>query len=627
MNTRLVVAACLLVLATAGVAGAHVPAGGRDSRSGHQHGEAGGHLPASRENVELVGKLRVADAVPGRIADVGAFKDFAYLAAFDEPGCTRGGVYVIDIADPRSPREVGFIPAHLGSYVGEGVHVIHLETPAYEGDVLAHNNETCAEGGEGGISLWDVTDPLNPQALAENVGDTHDASGAEVPVREYHSVFIWQQGDRAYAVASDDLEQGTTDVDIIEITDPRHPELIAETGLADWPAAQAPLAKGESAFNHDMIVRRIRGRWTMLVSYWDAGYVELDVNDPAHPRFLRDSDFTNPDPVSRMSPAEGNGHYAEFDRTGRLVIGTDEDFEPDRADFRVTTGPAAGPFEAGLFGFSASIRLLSDQMLNGPTVFGGYGCDDDTSAIPPASSLGPLAPGEEATLVLSRGPAQDPDHPHDPCFFDQKVANAAAAGYGGVIIANHHVGSRAGEHPDATACGSGDPRPIPALCLGHRALHLMFGRVPAYAVPYPAGDPGDLEPNPGDAGPNVEAHALFDGWGYIHLFEAGTLRELDTYAIPEEEDPAFSTGYGPLSVHEVTFDPHADLAYLSWYAGGFRVVSVDDGRLREVGHFIDEGGNDFWGVQIHRDDHRRTLVLASDRDSGLYVFRYTGRRP
>jgi hypothetical protein len=39
---------------------------------------------------------------------------------------------------------------------------------------------------------------------------------------------------------------------------------------------------------------------------------------------------------------------------------------------------------------------------------------------------------------------------------------------------------------------------------------------------------------------------------------------------------------------------------------------------------VDQGGNDFWGVQITvRDDVE--YVLASDRDFGLYVFRYTGK--
>ena len=57
----------------------------------------------------------------------------------------------------------------------------------------------------------------------------------------------------------------------------------------------------------------------------------------------------------------------------------------------------------------------------------------------------------------------------------------------------------------------------------------------------------------------------------MHLFgltlgsESGTLTEMDTFAIPEAMDPAFASGYGDLSVHEVAVDPlDPSLAYLSY---------------------------------------------------------------
>jgi hypothetical protein len=75
------------------------------------------------------------------------------------------------------------------------------------------------------------------------------------------------------------------------------------------------------------------------------------------------------------------------------------------------------------------------------------------------------------------------------------------------------------------------------------------------------------------------------------------------------------------------FDPVVQLAYLSWYDAGFRVASYGSGQLQEVGRFIDHGGNDFWGVQMHKTADGTRLILASDRDGGLYVFRYTGPKP
>ena len=42
-------------------------------------------------------------------------------------------------------------------------------------------------------------------------------------------------------------------------------------------------ANGDNWFHHDMVVKKINGRQTMLVDYWDSGYVTLDVDDPAKP--------------------------------------------------------------------------------------------------------------------------------------------------------------------------------------------------------------------------------------------------------------------------------------------------------------------------------------------------------
>ncbi|HET7868884.1 MAG TPA: PA domain-containing protein [Actinomycetota bacterium] len=618
-----------LAMSIGGVAHAHDP---DDIDSGddiseflsHQHGGTGGHLPATSQNVELVGKLRVHDAAPGIIADVGEFGNFAYLNQFS-PGCAAdgaGGTYVVDISNPANPVEVGFLPAHAGSYPGEGNQVIHVDTASFAGEILAVNNEICGAGGVGGFDLWDVTNPLSPVLLARGAGDTDE--GAH-PARQYHSVFIWQQAGKAYLVGSDDEETPFTDIDIFDISDPTNPQLISETGLLKDldPVAVGPYGNGTTNFNHDMVVRKIGNTWTLLSSYWDAGYMEFNVNDPAHPKFLGDTDFTDPDPeFPTFSPAEGNAHYAEFDRKGRVFIGTDEDFSPYRTRFEVLSGPAAGQYPAGEFGFTQPIATLADQKLNGPTVFGGYGCNDDVASIPPPSVLGPLAPGEEAIVVFQRGPVQDPNHPHGACRFDEKIQNGANAGYGGVIVANHHTGSGGGAFPDAFTCGGGNPRSIPAICIGHRSMHLMFGTTPNYSVPYPS--PAPDEPTPGTLGPDVQAQTAFDGWGYIHLYDANTLKEMDTYAVPEAKNSAYATGFGALSIHEVTFSRNRDLAYLSWYDAGFRVVDFSTGQLQEVGRFIDTGGNDFWGVQLHKAPDGTELVLASDRDSGLYIFRYTG---
>ena len=55
------------------------------------------------------------------------------------------------------------------------------------------------------------------------------------------------------------------------------------------------------------------------------------------------------------------------------------------------------------------------------------------------------------------------------------------------------------------------------------------------------------------------------------------------------------------------------------------MTQFDATGIEEIGRFIDQGGNDFWGVQLTQKflDGRR-VVAFSDRDYGLYLARYTG---
>ena len=72
----------------------------------------------------------------------------------------------------------------------------------------------------------------------------------------------------------------------------------------------------------------------MLLSYWDAGYVTIDVTDPLNPTYIGDTDFTNPDPEAAESgltvAPEGNGHEAEFTNDNEYIVAADEDFDPYR---------------------------------------------------------------------------------------------------------------------------------------------------------------------------------------------------------------------------------------------------------------------------------------------------------
>jgi len=582
-----------------------------------QHDGFEGHLPARQANVEVIGKAPIDTPVPGRVADVGVFKQHAYLAAFNEPDCQRGGVYVFDIKDPRKPAQIGFIEAAEGTYVGEGVQVINVKTRQYRGDILIHNNEICGtpETGlpNGGVSLVDVTNPNRPIKLAEGVGDFEPESinGPGV-AHTVHSAFAWQDGRKAYAVLVDN-EEGA-DVDIMDISDPRDPKLVREYDLnAEFPQIIQEDLGSAASFFHDVIVKEIDGRQVMLLSYWDGGYVQLDVTDPLNATYIADSDFKNPDPEALESgftvEPEGNAHQAEFSRKNDFFVAADEDFSPYSVKPRNVTDGTSFDATQG----SGTPQIDAERSLTGQTVFVGRGCNADQAD--PSTAV-PAGDGTQVAVV-ERG----------ACAFTDKVANIEkAGGYVGVIVSNSQAAVGGGCSGLLNMSVQGN---VPALFVGRNtAFDLFDGTYDEAACADDDPATGAFPAQIGDTGDEVNVQAVFDGWGYVHLFQngEGKLQELDTYAIPEAHDPRFAEGFGDLSVHEVAMSERRnDLAYFSYYSGGFRVAQIRDGRLVETGSFIDEGGNNFWGVQVFKY-RGKEYVAASDRDYGLYIFEYTGRR-
>jgi Ca2+-binding RTX toxin-like protein len=647
-----------------------------------QHGGNDLHLPPVQQNIELVGKLEVntpaafrwdptpnpdvpdpnqPQVVPGQIADVAVFKGAAYLDSWSEPTCKRGGFFSVDISNPASPQQLAFVPALPDTYHGEGAQARTINTAAFNGDMLAVNNEPCGPNGVGGFDLYDVSDPAHPQILVQGMGDqspdeppagqdevgfadtTQDPS--EVP-NSAHSIFIWQEAGKAYAVIVDNTE--LHDVDIFDITNPRAPEFIADVdviALADAEGLDVVgnSANGDNVFHHDMVVKKINDIQTMLVSYWDAGYIKLNVQDPTNPTILGDSDFGTQDPLVEdpstgegFAPPEGNGHEGEFSFDNKFVLAADEDFSAYRAGvFSIDTGPNADQYDSQVVPGGAGPSILPDRTLNGPVVYGGYGCNKSTP-VPQRSTFNlNLAAGEEAILAVQRGPAFDPDEDYDndgdtnndgddACFPGEKAANAIDAGWDGVVIGNRHQAS-GDAADDSVNCGSGAfPGPIVAVCVSHETIHRIFDDPPTYGVP--VDDDQELAAL-GTVGERVTATSKFDGWGYTHLFrnDGSELVPVDHFAIDEALDERFGGGnFGALSVHEFATDPTEYLAYSAYYAGGMRVIRFGNNGMEQVGAFIDQGGNDFWGVEQFTTPQGDRLFAGSDRDYGLYLFRYTG---
>ncbi|HEX2729121.1 MAG TPA: PA domain-containing protein, partial [Rubrobacteraceae bacterium] len=301
-------------------------------------------------------------------------------------------------------------------------------------------------------------------------------------------------------------------------------------------------------------------------------------------------------------PPEGNGHQAEFTLDNRFVIGADEDFAPYALVARNVDDNAVIHASQG----SNTRKLEEGQTITGTSVFAGRACASDP----------PIPAGGAGTqiAVVERG----------VCTFTEKVQSVlAAGGYEAVLIFNR-TASDGCETPLSMSV-EGD---IPTFGVAPRSQGYAIFDTAYDEAACVAGDGTQLAPIAiGTTGDTLTFSSYFDGWGYVHLFgnTGGKMAELDTYAIPEAHDPAFANGFGDLSVHEVaTSKVNASRMYFSYYSAGFRVAKITaDQKIEEVGHYIAPGGNNIWGVEVFQDGGQE-YVAASDRDSGLFIFKYTG---
>lgn len=544
---------------------------------------------------------------PGYTTDVWAHtaasgRSYAYLGSYDEPRCGADitGVNIVDITDPASPVKVGFVPSPAGTRAND-IAVERIKTPSFDGDILIHTVENCrnsevAPGGSG-IILYDVTDPLSPGFLAGNFLNF-----------EVHNVFIYQQGDRAFVLVVQD--EGERDFHIVEITNPREPREVSARGAVDWfdPATdEMSLGEMPTSFLHGVWARvypddfpdsRLAGKTIAYLSYWDAGLILLDITDPANPIFLGDSDYLNPDPLSGQPP-EGNSHSAMATADGKLVVMADEDFSPTRTVFSVDSGNFTGEYRAAGATFTVSVEDLPGKKLSGPAVFVGPACD--AADIPPASTAG-LQEGEKPIALIERG----------VCPFDTKIANVAAAGYGGAVVFGNL------DAPDELIQMGGDDTKgtIPAVFVARATALAILGISPDVPL-------DTALPTVGTVGNRITINAgVFDGWGYMRILDVSdpaNIKELGQYATAGAFTNPVSEG--DHSIHDPWVD--SQRAYISWYWDGIRVVDFSDpAKPVEVAFFIDETGHsNFWGVYLYQHPNGNTYILGSDRDSGLWILK------
>ena len=113
--------------------------------------------------------------------------------------------------------------------------------------------------------------------------------------------------------------QGRGDFRLIDITDPTDPEEVSDWGV--WADLGGPPAAGlgcdpDPEYGHS-VEPSADGR-RAFVSWWDSGFIELDVTDPANPRYRTRAAFP--------ATADGDAHSSNFDEEDNLLFSADEDF-------------------------------------------------------------------------------------------------------------------------------------------------------------------------------------------------------------------------------------------------------------------------------------------------------------
>jgi hypothetical protein len=302
----------------------------------------GGTKAAQAVNMEVVGQTDLGGR--GFNADVWVHEGYAYVGhwGFSDwangsksrfcPASPNNGVAVVKATDPAGPAVVARL-RNPDSTSAEDVVVYTAESGPYAGrDIAAAGIQVCGgprsdESFPRGLMLWDVTNPASPVQLGfvstgcctrgvhefevehrDDLGRTF--AYATVPGSEYPEASS-PSGFR------DRLGRG--DFRLFDITNPASP-----TAVSDWGVihdAGGPLGPGQGCdpdpvFGHGAEPSADGTR--VFLSYWDSGFVALDVTDPASPTLLGDTAYA-PD-------EDGDGHSANYDDARELLFTADEDF-------------------------------------------------------------------------------------------------------------------------------------------------------------------------------------------------------------------------------------------------------------------------------------------------------------
>ena len=613
-----IVPALLVVASVAGVATAH----GRDEPKGFEAHEskqfaAGPPSQLVAENFDVLGHVNLGGGSPN--GDVfffdhgGEVGKYAYVGTWSSP-CSGHGIKIIDVNDPTHPKLVALAGGRTG-ISNEDVVVREIGGM----DVLGIGVQLCKpQGGSGGLQLFDVTDPTDPQALSffpVPGGGVHELDMVmrtdgttlallAVPFTEFDNTYFGAESGGEFR--------------IVDITDPEAPVglgdwgVIADSALRNFGGGQEVTSSfqglGYFAAHFAHSVRAADGGMTAYVSYWDSGVLKFDISDPANPVLLARTQYGVRD--------DGDAHsMTPYDVGGtRYILQNDEDF--DSLSPTVVTSSATGATEFSGIEEPWAPTLLSEVGTVGGTIHDG---NDGCEASDFTGASGDIA------LVDTVDPFYVGIIPGwtRPCTIGSQAVRAAEAGADGVLF-------NLISPDDAYPYFEGSAKAVQQAAGGMAIVQVADIDSLATAIRAAAG-PVTVSLDPSDP-----------TWGFIRVFSEASSSDVNGDGTPEFtqvgafDDLEHTSGElftppGDWSVHNT--EVNGDHAYSSWYSHG--IVALDLANPASpalVGQFVPptsdrfagslgHGPAEVWGVAI---DPETGIVYASDMRTGLWIVQPTG---
>ena len=299
----------------------------------------GGSKAGSAWNMEVVGHHDLG--VRGFNADVWKHGDYAYVGHWGFPDWATGndrfcpkppesGIAVLDVSDPANPTRVASLRNPEGTSAEDVVVYTAPYGPLAGRDIAASGIQWCGGGRYDpdairGLMLWDVTDPTSPVELGflstgcctRGVHEFEVASRTDLRrTFAYATVPAGSYPDSQTPSGLRDAA-GKGDFRLIDITNPATP-----FEVSTWKVQQAGgpfAAQGcDPDGNYGHGAEPSEDGKLAFVSYWDSGFVRLDLTNPASPVYAGRAVY-QPD-------EDGDAHSAVYDEARKLLFSADEDF-------------------------------------------------------------------------------------------------------------------------------------------------------------------------------------------------------------------------------------------------------------------------------------------------------------